>query len=228
MATHPYDIQVVTDSDDLKQWTAAQLSSFVGTGNTFHDVLFPPASAPTPAQLELATARHRTAFEESSHHYVFTRIVDPSNGAIMGGAKWQFWSHDPKRPRTVPVEYIDDSTPEGKAERAFAQKVMDEFMGRRARDMAMAHGLLDLCFTVPKYERKGVASALVNWGLERTDKEGWVTFTEASPRGGPVYERLGFERKEVVRLRYDELGEYAKGTGDVVWTYMVRPARRKE
>ena len=146
----------------------------------------------------------------------------------MGGAQWLFWPHDPKYPASVPVDYIDESTPNGKAERAFAQKVMDEFMGRRARDMSMPHGLLHLCYTVPEYERKGVATALVEWGLERVDREGWVAFTEASPRGWPVYERLGFERKEVVRLRYDELGEYAKGQGDVVWTYMVKPATRKE
>jgi GNAT superfamily N-acetyltransferase len=228
MAKHQYEVQVIKDPVNLKPWTAAQFASFVGTGNVLHDVLFPPASPPTPAQLDLATARHTAAFEEGSERNVFVQIVDPANGAIMGGAKWQFWPHDPKRPLTFPVDYVDDSTPEGKAERTFAQKVMDEFMGRRARDMAMSHGLLDLCFTVPEYERKGVASALVSWGLERTDREGWVAFTEASARGWPVYERLGFERKEVVRLRYDELGDYAQGMGDVVWTYMVRPARRKE
>ena len=228
MAAQPQEVQVINDPASLSAWTAAQFSSFVGTGNVLHDTLFPPASPPTPAQLDLAVDRHKAAFKEDSEHNVFIQIVDHSNGKIMGGAKWQFWPHDPKRPLTVPVDYIDESTPEGKIERAFAQKVMDEFMGRRAKDMAVPHGLLDLCYTVPEYERKGVASTLVSWGLERCDKEGVVAFTEASPRGWPVYERLGFEKKEVVRLRYDEQGEYAKGMGDVVWTYMVRPARRKD
>ncbi|KAK5309665.1 hypothetical protein LTR70_010090 [Exophiala xenobiotica] len=226
MSTSSYEIQIVK-SGDLTAWTAAQFSSFVGTGNTLHDVLFPPASPPTPAQLDSAAARHKACLNDDPEHNVFIQIVTPE-GHIMGGAKWQFWPHDPKRPLTVPVDYIDGSTAEGEASRVFAQKVMDVLMGRRARDMAMAHGLLDLCFTVPEYERKGVASALVSWGLEMCDKEGWVSFTEASPRGWPVYERLGFERRDVVRLRFDETGEYARGLGDVVWTHMVRPARKRE
>ena len=237
ITTPSYKIQIITNPDDLHSWTAAQFSSFVGTANVLHDTLFPPATLPTPAQLDLAAARHVSSFKEDSEHNVFIQIVDSENGKIMGGAKWQFWPSDPHRPLKVPVDYIDTSTPQGKAEQAFAQKVMDEFMGRRARDMAMPHGLLDLCYCVPKYERKGVASALVAWGLERCDREGWVAFTEASPRGWPVYERLGFEKREVVRLRFDDLigddegaldlQKYAKGMRDVVWTYMVRPARRR-
>lgn len=146
----------------------------------------------------------------------------------MGGAKWQLWPHDPQRASTHEITFINDSTEQGRIEKVFAQRVMDDFSGSRARNMAMPHGLLDICFTAPEYERKGVASALVNWGLRRIDAEGWPAFTEASIRGAPVYERLGFERKEHVKLRYDELGEYAKDMGDVEWIFMVRPGKRKD
>ncbi|KAK5069894.1 hypothetical protein LTR64_007924 [Lithohypha guttulata] len=227
MAASQHKIEVLTNEDQLLSWTAAQFSSFVGTGNVLHDVLFPPVTPPTPAQVEVAAERHKAVFRSIPENSIFIQIRDPSNGKIMGGANWEFWSKDPKRSPNVPVDWIDTSTDYGKHEHAFAQKVMDEFMGRRARDMAMPHGLLHLCYTVPEYERKGVATALVAWGLERVDKEGWTAFTEASPRGWPVYERLGFERIERLVLRYDDLGEYAKGQGDVIWTYMVRPARNK-
>lgn len=223
-----YEIEVIKDPSKLEAWTAAQYASFVGTGNVCHDVCFPPATSPTPADIRLSAKRHESAFQQDSEHNVFIQIVESSNGRIMGGAKWQFWPYDPKRSGIVPITFIDDSTEQGKTELAFAQKVMDDFMGRRARDMAMPHGLLDICYTVPEYERKGVASALVSWGLKRCDAEGWVAFTEASLRGWPVYERLGFEKKEEVRLRYDELGEYARGMEDVVWIFMVRPARRRD
>ena len=226
MPAHEYEVQIV-DQEALTPWTAAQFASFIGTGNVLHDVLFPPASQPTPAELDTAAARHKASLKDDPQHNIFVQIVT-ADGDIMGGAKWQFWPHDPQRPATAPISSSGESTPEVKAEQAFAQKVLDEFLSRRARDMAMPHGLLDLCYTVPKYERKGVASALVSWGLERCDKEGWIAFTEASPRGWPVYERLGFERKEVVKLRYDELGEYAKNLDDVVWTFMVRPARKQK
>lgn len=228
MTTDPYKIEVIKDPEALTALTAAQYASFINTDNVLHHVLFPPDSPPSPAQIDLAAARHKAAFSSDPEHVVYIQILDPANGKIMGAAKWQFWPHDPKRPLTYPINYVDDSTPEGKAEKALAQKVMDEFQGRRARDMAMPHGLLDLCFTTPEYERRGVATALVKWGLEKVDKEGWPAFTEASPRGWPVYAKLGFERTEVVKLRFDEMGDYARNLGDVVWNYMVRPARRKE
>lgn len=228
MASKNYEIEIIKDPAKLEAWTAAQYSSFVGTGNVIHDVLFPPAHPPTPAQVKLSAKRHKASFEKDSEHNIFIQITNPLNGEIMGGAKWQLWPYDPKRSGTAPVTFIDDSTEQGKIEREFAQKVMDAFQSRRARDMAMPHGLLDICYTVPGHERKGVASALVAWGLEKCDAEGWVAFTEASIRGWRVYERLGFERKELVSLRYDDLGEYAKGMGDVVWIFMIRPAKQKE
>ena len=199
MTRHGYKIQVISTPEDLEQWTAAQYSSFVGTGCKLHEVLSPPAAAPTQAQLKMAAARHVAALEDDPEHNFFIRIVDPTNGAVMGGAKWEFWPHDPRRPLTVSVDYIDELIPAGKEERAFAQKVMDALLSRRVRDMGTAHGLLDICYTVSKYERKGVASALVSWGLKILDEKGWIAFTEASSRGEPVYARLGFEQKEVVR-----------------------------
>lgn len=221
-----YEIQVLTHPNELHDWTIAQYTSFVNTGNVLHDVLFPPASPPTPADVEKSVGRHKATF--NSGHNVLIKIVDPVNGKIMGGAEWHFYSEGPNLPAKVIVDYIDDSTVQGKAELQFAQRVMDEFMFRRARDMNMPHGLLHLCFCVPEYERRGVATALVKWGLEKVDKEGWVAFTEASRRGRPVYEKLGFEPIEEVDLRFDKLGDYAKSLKPVHWTYMKRPSRLEE
>lgn len=41
MSTKRYDIEVLTNEDQLVDWTRAQFSSFVGTGNVLHDILFP-------------------------------------------------------------------------------------------------------------------------------------------------------------------------------------------
>lgn len=229
MSRQKYEIEIVSDPKKLTAWTAAQYASFQGTGNVVHDVLFPPASpAPTAAQLAVSTQRHIETLNTDPEHNVYIQITDPSNGKIMGGAKWQLWPYDPQRPEVFQVTFVDDSTEQGKLELEFAQRVSDDFTRSRATNMALPHGLLDICFTTPEYERRGIASALVNWGLKRVDEEGWVAFTEASVRGAPVYERLGFEKKEEVRLRYDELGDYARGMGDAVWILMVRPAKVKK
>ena len=73
--------------------------------------------------------------------------------------------------------------------------------------MVCIHAMLNLCFTTPKYERKGVASLLVNNGIEKANREGWVCFTETSLRGAPLYAKMEFEAKEVVKSRWDEEGE---------------------
>lgn len=230
MPSHaPYEITIVSDPSLLTAWTIAQFSSFLNTNNVIADTLFPSSNPPSPSDITAGTARHIAALTaDGPNHIVYIQITDPSNNnAIMGGAKWQFWPSDPHRPLTFPCDFAgDDVTDVGRQERAFAQKVMDEFQGRRAKDMACPHGLLDICFTTPEYERKGVATALVEWGLRIVDEQGWVAFTEASVRGEKVYHRLGFERVEEVRLRFDELGEVAKGKGDVVWMFMNRPARK--
>lgn len=228
MAHQQYKIEIVTDPKDFTPWTAVQYASFQGTDNVCHDVLFPPAHpAPTPTQLDVSVQRHIESIRTDPEHNIYIQITDPTNGKVMGGAKWQLWPHDPHRPQTHPITFIDDSTEQGRIEKEYAQRVMDDFQGSRAKNMGMPHGLLDICFTAPEYERRGVASALVNWGLKKCDEEGWVAFTEASVRGAPVYERLGFEKKEAVKLRYDEMGEYAKNMGDIAWILMKRPAKTK-
>lgn len=52
---------------------------------------------------------------------------------------------------------------------------------------------LDICATDPAFQRRGVASALVRWGLEEARRRGIPDLTtEASRMGRHVYARLGF------------------------------------
>ena len=230
MASHsPYTIQIITDPNDLVALTAAQYAAFVNTDNVLHDTLFPPAYPPNQEQIETAAKRHQRAFASDPDHSVFTKAVDTATGAIAGCAKWCFYPQAPQgRTKHIEVNWVDESTPEGKLEKQFAQKTFDEFYRRRLEDMACPHALLDLCFTTPRYERKGVASLLVGYGIERADREGWVCFTEASLRGAPVYGRLGFEVREEVRLRWDdEEGDFWRGKGDVAWSFMERPPAKR-
>ncbi|KAF2126985.1 hypothetical protein P153DRAFT_321907 [Dothidotthia symphoricarpi CBS 119687] len=63
--------------------------------------------------------------------------------------------------------------------------------------------VLDLCAVDPAFQRRGVASMLVEVGLEEAKKRGNLECTtEGSAMGRAVYRRLGFK---------DE------GTGDIVW-----------
>ncbi|KAI0396743.1 acyl-CoA N-acyltransferase [Xylariaceae sp. FL0594] len=54
--------------------------------------------------------------------------------------------------------------------------------------------VLDSCTTDPAFQRRGVASKLVQWGLDEARRRGVpYALTEASSMGRHVYQRLGFE-----------------------------------
>lgn len=69
--------------------------------------------------------------------------------------------------------------------------------------------LLDLG-TLPKYGRQGCGAQLVQWGLDRADREGKTAVLSASPQGFGLYKKLGY--KEVDRCNI-QLGEYG-GEGE--------------
>ena len=225
-----YKISEITDPSDLVSWTKATYDSFVNTDNVLFETIvnLPPGAMPSQSKLDSDAREHQsdlTKRQTDGGENKYIQILDPETGAIMGGAKWTFFAATPKREEQLPeVTWIDDSTPDGKFDRTFTQAVMDEFNSRRFKHMACPHALLYICFTTPKYERRGVSTALVRWGIERADKEGWPCFTEASPRGTPVYARLDFQTREILSLRWDERGEAWKAKGDVRWTFMERPA----
>ena len=229
-----YKISEITDPCDLVLWTKATYDSFVSTDNVLFETIvnLPPGVMPSQSKLDSDAREHQSALtkpEADGGENKYIQILDPETGAIMGGAKWTFFAGTPKREERLPeVTWIDASTPSGDFDKYFTQAVMDEFNSRRFEHMACPHALLYICFTTPKYERQGVSTALVNWGIERADKEGWPCFTEASPRGAPVYARLGFETRENVSLRWDERGEAWRGKGDVKWSFMERPAMTKK
>lgn len=52
-------------------------------------------------------------------------------------------------------------------------------------------GILDLRVD-PKYQRRGIARSLLQWGLERAGKEGLPVHLSATPAGASLYHSLGF------------------------------------
>lgn len=55
--------------------------------------------------------------------------------------------------------------------------------------------------TLPSYHRRGLASRLLQHGLDIVDKDGKIAYIEASSHGYPLYQRFGF--KEIDRVTLD-------------------------
>jgi len=75
---------------------------------------------------------------------------------------------------------------------------------------------LDMLGTIPEYRKLGVASMLMQWGIERTDRDKLECFIDASEKGVPVYEKFGFLPKESFVV---------PGMGFICTTY-IRPAKK--
>ncbi|KAL8343092.1 hypothetical protein RB598_004442 [Gaeumannomyces tritici] len=61
---------------------------------------------------------------------------------------------------------------------------------------ATAAFVLDLCAVDPAYQRRGIARALVQWGLDEAERRGGIEcITEASSMGRQVYLQMGFKQE---------------------------------
>jgi predicted N-acetyltransferase YhbS len=61
--------------------------------------------------------------------------------------------------------------------------------------------------TDPSYERRGAASKLVRWGIDRCDKEGVPAYLERTLNAAAFYEKMGFRALDRISLTYDLDGE---------------------
>ena len=65
-----------------------------------------------------------------------------------------------------------------------------------------AYPALDLTFigTEPKHERRGAASLLIQWGLERCKRDNVPAYLESTANAGSLYERHGFKTVENISM----------------------------
>ncbi|PVH85754.1 hypothetical protein DL98DRAFT_511303 [Cadophora sp. DSE1049] len=85
---------------------------------------------------------------------------------------------------------------------------------------------LSLLMTDPMYQRRGMGTALLEWGHEMADREGVPCFLIASPVGHPLYVHVGWKEIGVMEVDLKDWADYAKG-GDMGWGtyryyYMLR------
>ncbi|KAF3806768.1 hypothetical protein GCG54_00000134 [Colletotrichum gloeosporioides] len=106
----------------------------------------------------------------------------------------------------------------------YKERVPIEEKYMKGKRYAVLQGLA----TDPAYQRRGIATKLIQAGLEKIDYEGLACWIHASPSSYGMYAKVGFE--EVGRNEYD-LDEWAPGgrQGDNRWgRYIFRHMLRKE
>lgn len=160
-----------------------------------------------------STARDRNG--DPTTIFLKATIDDPANPdsgkeVIAGAAVWMQASMvDGFGEKPVPdlAEAMDLNelypNPGDESQHLFLRQVDASLHGRRVEVVKEIAGsespavfALDLCVVDPEFQRRGVASRLVQWGLEEARRRGGLeAVLEASSMGRHVYARLGFEQE---------------------------------
>lgn len=84
--------------------------------------------------------------------------------------------------------------------------------------------MLNSLATHPDHQGRGAAKMMLDWGMQKADEEGLVTYLDSTMTGRPVYERRGFAL--VKTLEWDRVPWGGEGKD---WHgCMVRPAKSVE
>lgn len=78
--------------------------------------------------------------------------------------------------------------------------------------------------TAPEYRRRGAASLLLQWGIDKAEEAGVEIYLESSVAGRPLYEKFGFRVLKAIDFDMAQLGFEGIDTH----ICMLKPVRRQE
>ncbi|KAE8332113.1 acyl-CoA N-acyltransferase [Aspergillus sergii] len=88
----------------------------------------------------------------------------------------------------------------------------------RNRHLKQTDIVLELLCVLPEYQRMGIGSAFLKWGIEKADASNTRIYLEATMEGVPAYLKHGWKIVEEIRLDYTERG----GEGSQKFALMIR------
>ena len=153
----------------------------------------------------------------------YLKAIDAATGEIMGMAKWKVYDNhlpDLSKPDGENSDYWDT-----KEDQAFAEAMTEDFMKTRNAAITRTGGnivSLDTLAIDPQYQKKGVGSALVEWGVEKADEMKVEAVVESSVFGKGLYEKHGYKFVKYVRLEVPERFAGRDG-GEFAW--LERPKK---
>jgi GNAT superfamily N-acetyltransferase len=188
--------------------------------------------------------KNLTSFLEQSFEgpeWLIMKAVDAHTGQNTALAMWEKRGYDSaspslSRPRLAAGLLLKDA-PVGKLDGS--PDPINDYIGSQVLQFnevwkkGIKYLELGLLMTDPAFQRRGIGTALLEWGLALADREKVPCFLLASPFGYPLYRSLGWNVVgEDIVLDLKEWVQYAEG-GDMGWgvykmRFMLRMPRIKE
>jgi len=159
------------------------------------------------------------------------KAVDPDSGDITAMAAWQLQGYTPEELKSSRSDAASKVFPplrlhagvfhgriEGKPLPGLGQYVNDQlisFLNDWTTDLK--HLYLALLMTDPQYQRRGIGTAMLKWGHEKSDKDRVPAVLIASPVGHPLYLSMGWKEVSTpIQIELKDWVPYAK-YGDQGW-----------
>jgi GNAT superfamily N-acetyltransferase len=185
LAPLSFTISQVTSEEDFPPLAIVEDAAFTGPQIT----LFFGSSS---NQASLSAARHAKIFHTDPTAIYFKAVLENTN-QIIGLAKWNLFPTAGPHFPWPKTGFAEDANTELLGW-FFGQ--LDEkrnaFMDQRERVKERGYLYMAILAVDPKFQRMGVGRKLLEWGLEKADKEGLECWIEASPAGKPLYEKVGW------------------------------------
>jgi GNAT superfamily N-acetyltransferase len=133
---------------------------------------------------------------------------DPMNGeeVLVACAYWYFFSKPRSSEQMHRENYLlsADWIPEEGGQRKQVKRHLQPVLDTRLKwNTGRGHAILMYMATEKQWRRKGAATVVVQWGLDRCRERNIPAFLEASEDGAPVYARLGFEKVDDIVVDID-------------------------
>jgi GNAT superfamily N-acetyltransferase len=225
-------VEVVTNPSDFLGVFNCTAEAF---GHQTHDAIYAVLNPgwDTPEGREAGARRFeerwRTATKnkngEPNTVFLKATVPDPEDASkerIAGMAIWHQASFVPGYGEEPPaVEEPEASLHLSPSERKYAAQVFTS-LHRRRRELTREKAetdpqlpavfVLDMCAVDPRFQRRGIAGKLVQWGLDEARRRGGLEcVTEASVMGRAVYLKKGFKMEEGAGEIAYEVDEEFKG-----------------
>lgn len=152
---------------------------------------------------------------ESERCHVIKAVHNETN-EIMGCICWVTRGYIPRPPQPETTRgRFSDLSPEDEQKKTKIQ-IMEDMESKHFTDFMtdiMPEGtkcwIIGGLNVAPKFQRLGVAKALLNWGTSRAEQDGVFAWVHSSDSAWKAYAGCGFEIVRVLRI---DLDAYAEGT----------------
>jgi GNAT superfamily N-acetyltransferase len=172
-------------------------------------------------------------------HLLILKAVDPDTNQITALAVWQKRGYKLSAQTDklfaaagIMLNGALESSSDGVCSNTVIQSLeryietqFEQFLASWSR--SSKHLYLALLMTDPRFQRRGIGTAMLEWGHKQADQAGVPAFLIASPVGHPLYQHVGW--KDVDTPLQIDLSRWAAGAqgGDMGWGvykyyYMLR------